>query len=345
MNKKGKRLEIVLLSVVCTLTMGVENIYRPVKGDMTNETANGNKVDVENWYYEYIPTSDPHKIKTVFDEFVRKIISIGENARADISLNEHFSVYQMKGEPLFDTNVGSVSYNGGSIVWDHEGAGVPLTGLYYLSFYVKADQKNMVNGLYYSPLESAFYTVTGPFKTAANPHPDPLTGEYPISTISKDWEKNYVDPDGHIKSDTPPNLSDYEVDVTQLSATGADQHQQNRKDGETTRNFTSGSLLELKPEITSLESGIGLKGRTKVILKLNNGSHMKFQWQVKNDNGEWEDIFGATASQYTLGSQFKAGREYELRCKITNGAGSIFYSDVLKTTATAGTKSEGLQSK
>lgn len=105
-----------------------------------------------------------------------------------------------------------------------------------------------------------------------------------------------------------------------------------------------GGAANVAPDVTGVKSGTDTSGRSKVQVNLTNGALMRYQWQFKNTLGEWEDIFGATGSHYTLGRQFAAGKEYELRARITNPAGSTSFSDSVKVTV-EGSASAGLQSK
>ena len=79
-------------------------------------------------------------------------------------------------------------------------------------------------------------------------------------------------------------------------------------------------------------------------MELTNGSKMRYQWQFKNAAGEWEDIFGATGSHYSLGKQFAKGEEYELRAKITNPAGKLSFTESISLSV-AGKAGSGLQSR
>lgn len=93
----------------------------------------------------------------------------------------------------------------------------------------------------------------------------------------------------------------------------------------------------------AIKTGKDASGRDKVYVDLSNGSYMRYQWQFKNAAGKWEDIFGANASHYTLGKQFALNQSYELRCKITNPAGKISYTEAVEATRSMG--SADLQSK
>ena len=123
-----------------------------------------------------------------------------------------------------------------------------------------------------------------------------------------------------------------------------DGHREKRENDKSTSQYMSYSANVL-PVITGLRTGTGVKGQSKAIVEVENGSLMRFQWQVKNEAGAWEDIFGATSSQYTLGYQFKAGQTYTLRCRITNPAGAATFTEGIEITAAATQKSAALQSK
>ena len=64
----------------------------------------------------------------------------------------------------------------------------------------------------------------------------------------------------------------------------------------------------------------------------------------KTPRGNGRTFFGANGSHYSLGKQFALKQTYELRCKITNPAGKISYTEIIETQRTA-EGSGDLQSK
>lgn len=293
--------------------------------------------------FAYVPAGDPSKITTVFNDFVDRIVKMGEGTRVDASLSKLFNVYQMPGKPLFEidgVDAGNrVSYNGKNIDWDLDATQIPLNGITTLSFYVKVDKSAAQEGLSYSILDTAQIKSFGRFYHDTE-NPGPVLKKV---NLLKKFPPAYVKPlSGVIEQES--SEADVTSDAPSGGYTGGDGHQDNRESANSTKNYM-GSVLDVTPDISGLEIGTGLSGRSKAIVKVANGANMRYQWQVKNDSGEWEDIFGATSSQYTLSSKFAAGKEYELRCRITNAAGKITFTDSIKVTAEAATKGAGLQSK
>ena len=126
--------------------------------------------------------------------------------------------------------------------------------------------------------------------------------------------------------------------------TGAQGHQENRDLKDSPGSDWAGGIRDIDPGVTGVKTGKDASGREKVFVELKSGATMRFQWQFKNAAGEWEDIFGANASHYTLGRQFALKQTYQLRCKITNQAGKITYTDVIEAMRTVD-GAEGLQAK
>lgn len=323
--------------------------WTDIVNDYRGTIANGDELVQDPWTQPavaYIPSTNPDRITTVFNQFVDQIIKLGEGTKVDAALNGLFNVYQMPGEPLFTVDgraavAGEVSNTKSSFTWNLLNE-IPLGGRTTLSFYVKVDMKSAQPGMFYSILDSAVLTSYGRFYHEGD-NPGPVLRKI---DLAKSFSPAYVNPiAGTIDQESAEgDVTSDALDGINLGTTGAQGHQQNRKDGESTRNYTS-ALTNAAPKITGLSVGTGLSGKPKAIVNVENSSYMRFQWQYKDEDGEWKNIFGATSSQYTLGGTFVAGTEYELRCRITNDAGSVFYTDVLKITAASATKSEGLQSK
>lgn len=262
---------------------------------------------------------DSYNGQTIFKEFIEAATAT-DPITAQTALTQYYDLYQMPGHPLIKASAADGSatvqptVKGKAINWD---IGSLENGvLYTLEFYIK-----MADGL-------------------------DASLSYPISdTIVTDgatrmtFPQNYISPAGKIEEGTGDPVTN-----TGDKTSGYDGHQENRENAKSTTEYTS-YTANITPIIKGVKVGTGVKGRVKAIVEVDNGSYMRYQWQVKNESGNWEDVFGATSSQYTLGYQFKAGENYELRCKITNPAGGVTFSDTISITAVAQSMSEELQSK
>ena len=333
-----------LPSGVYTSWADVESVYGGATGygNWTGETAN----------YKYARSAD--EIRTAFQEYVNDIIFFGSDAQGTISLNTSaYELYSYPGQPMYKTTGTAgqkVQIKGGSIAWDMNG-GIPLTKENTLTFYVKM-KDGLDQSISYPVLNDAGFSCYGPFPDADNPGGRHPNGGWPDRLIETVWPKAYVAPGGEITEGDPGMIEGGDLGGSgsgsgsgaSKPSTGAQGHQANREGAASTASYVS-SQVNATPNIKGLSVDTGLSGRAKAVVTVENSVNMRFQWQVKNDAGEWEDIFGATSSQYTLSSRFVAGKEYELRCKIINGASRIFHSDAIKVTATQANKSEGLQSR
>lgn len=255
-----------------------------------------------------------------------------ESAVADIKLSKYYEVHQVAGKPLLETwstEVGrnpTATYSGGAIDWDLD---APQNGTTYLVFYVK-----MADGLD----QSMSYPL---FDKAVLRYQMSLTGGSGIS-YTIDFPMAYISPGGGtVESESPTTV---DLGTGDRGYTGKDGHQDNRENAKSTVEAMPYSA-DVKPLLKGVKASKAANGRTKVIAEVENGNLMRYQWQWKNAAGEWEDIFGATSSQYTLSAKFKAGETYELRCKITNPAGNVTLTEVIAVTATAANTAGKLQSK
>lgn len=290
--------------------------------------------------HQYMRAITENDAMRFFKQFATASGSTGgtTGALADVKLSAYYNVYQMPGKPTLHTwstdasTSPTATYTGGRINWD---LGALKDGSSYLEFYVK-----MAEGLD----ESLYYPL---FDRASLSYTMSNTGSGNSYTI--DFPMAYVSGKGSIKTDEG-NLvgngalnggggtsGDGGAGASGAGVSGGQQHQQNR---EMASNASMSSFVgggeDIRPDIQSAKAGAGANGRSKVSIELANGAKMRYQWQFKNATGEWEDIFGANGSHYTLGKQFTAGKEYELRCKITNPAGNVFYGDVVKLTMKKG---------
>ena len=170
--------------------------------------------------------------------------------------------------------------------------------------------------------------------------------EFDQSSYNVTFPLGYVSPGGGIETDdTPAGMTD--ADGTSAGGfTGMDGHQDNRADAVGTVQSMGGQRDAL-PIIKGLKTGQGLNGRSKVMVEVENGGLMRYQWQYRVEKGQdvWEDIFGATASQYILSGKFAAGESYDLRCKIISPTGRVTMTEVITVTAAAAKTGGKLQSK
>lgn len=251
-----------------------------------------------------------------------------ENPKINIQNNtQAFSVYQMPGQPMFTytgPNQTEAFLSGGNVRWEFPG-GIESNELYTVSYYVKMAD-NLDPKLSYPVILGS--TVDYEFDNQSYNITFPLA---------------YISPGGAIeKDDTAEGMTEA---AGKDGFTGMDGHQENRDNAKTTVE-TMGYSPDSRPIGMTVKAGTAPSGRAKAIIEVENGSLMRFQWQVKTEAGAWEDIFGATSSQYTLNpNQFKAGKSYTLRCLVTNPAGTVTTSAELTITASAAAKSGSLQSK
>lgn len=303
-----------------------------------------------NAHFAYVHSYEPAKIERVFEDYVNSILRLGQGTYVAGNLNSMFSFYQWSGEPMFKIEgVGAenstISSTKNSFNWELKDE-IPLTGAITLTFYVKIDRRNAEEGMFYNVLDNATLHSFGAFyHQGDNPVPP-----YRDIDMAKPFPKAYLTLGGEIDNESGPGGgvggssggggSDGDSSSSGSGMTGAEGHQQNRTDSSLT--LISGAVSNATPNITDIGSGVdSATGRTKVFVTLSNGSYMRYQWQYKNSSGEWVDIFGATGSHYTLGSQFTSGQEYELRCAITNPNGDVTHTDAIKVTA--GKEGEELQ--
>ena len=80
-----------------------------------------------------------------------------------------------------------------------------------------------------------------------------------------------------------------------------------------------------------------IEGRAARFSVTASGTGLKYQWQTLNDNGEWENITGATDSSYTvLAAELDmTGNQY--RCVVSGADGKEINSDAAKLTVNEGT--------
>ena len=261
-------------------------------------------------------------------EVFRKFIETATNippSTASSQVSQYFDLYKYKNEPLAAAytdgkedpkNVAQVS--GKKVSWDlpelEDGV------LYTLVYYVKLAD-GLEGSLSYPVCETAV-TLQG------------VNFTWPVG--------GYIAP-SHGVEDAESGAT-LPVDSGTKGYTGMDGHQDNRDGAKSTAQIM-GYSPDIQPVIKGLRGGTAASGRAKAIVDVENGALMRFQWQYKEESGAWVDIFGATSSQYTLSAMFKAGQTYELRCKITNPAGAVTYTEALKVEATAAAKGGSLQSK
>ena len=313
---------------------------RPISNPVTDH-GDGSKTTSE-FYYPVcnVNLSGPGSLSEAFTNIAKSVIPpiLARNAVANITLGENVELYHYPGKPLMDASSSDknilfdIKSGGGSIVWAMNGltaneTGVPNQGTNTLVFYVKFDRKNADGDLWYSIMKDCTFSYTN------------SEGK----SVAKGIPKAYISAVGETKQDANAEAL-HEVGSTGVvSTTGAEQHQDNRKS--TQLISEQPSAFDLAPNIVGLKTVNTTDGKVKVIVEVSNFTNMRFQWQFKNETGTWEDILGANASHYTLGKKFRIGKEYELRCKITNGVRNVFYSDVLTVKPGKANKDEGLQSR
>ena len=85
------------------------------------------------------------------------------------------------------------------------------------------------------------------------------------------------------------------------------------------------------------QNASAIEGRAARFSVTASGTGLEYQWQTLNDNGEWENIDGATDSSYTVlaASLDMNGNQY--RCVVSGADGRIINSDAATLTVNEGT--------
>lgn len=237
----------------------------------------------------------------------------------------------------------TVSSSGRTISWDIDE--IPDDGtLIELIYYIKANDTNDAD-LSYPVFDEAYLFYNTVLDVLGIPTPGTIVNHFPNAyikggAVSGGGSSGGSSGSGGSGLPSDPNGIPVGSGGTtgtggssSAPSTGAEGHQENR---ELAGNGGWGDVSDIAPNVTEIKGSTDSSGRSRVEVSLTNGNQMRYQWQFKNSAGEWEDIFGATGSRYTLGKQFTVGQEYELRAKIINPAGKMSFTEIVKLTMEAG---------
>lgn len=271
----------------------------------------------------------------VFKQFSIAAVNPLVQESANVTISDAFNLATYKNHPMIKisasdgTDPGSFTRSGKNYIeWTLPDMEDGIT--YKLEFFVKINDKAMLDtDLYYS-VSTLTFVVDGVTLASQEVFINPSTGE------SKAGE-------GAAQGGSASGSAE---GTTVSNPSGAEGHQANRQAAADTRNYTGPGMGDAVPGIKEIKSGTSsVSGKTTVSVNVENGSWMLYQWQYRDENGEWSNIFGAISSQHTItpNKTFVKGEEYELRCRITNRNGRAFYSDSIKVTVAGGKAAEGLQ--
>lgn len=279
-----------------------------------------------------------------------------------------FQPYQMPGLPLVEVTsedgehnkAGKVAVTADGVEWVFNTLSPEAS--YSCVFYVKM-RDGLDAGLQHLIFDSFHLRYTAKDgeineKILANAYSIPSQ-----NTSTPDVPAPDVTPDGNASEEgsasgdantvVPPNAAaNNDRTVSRVAASASDYSdektaRQKDEDDDGSRLYTN-AAGNIAPRIVDLRTGTTDSGRVKVIVELENGRYLRYQWQelVEGTPDGWADIFGATGSQYVLGGRFRPGRTYMMRCRITNPAGVVSYTATIEVTAAGGTNSgERLQRK
>ena len=85
------------------------------------------------------------------------------------------------------------------------------------------------------------------------------------------------------------------------------------------------------------ENASAIEGRAARFSVTASGTGLEYQWQTLNDNGEWENITGATDSSYTVLAAKLEMNGNQYRCVVSGADGKEINSDAAKLTVNEGT--------
>lgn len=269
-----------------------------------------NSTGAADIHYEH---SDGTNLSALFKQYAQKMVQSISSVTVQDKLGAAFDIYQMPGKPALEAkvegpraatiDVGVPTISNGVIDWT-----IPseIDDYHYftLTYYVKMDTSNTDPSLYYE------------------------TNEYAYATYRFD-NKDYV-----IYFVQPYASQGGAVEVKEPAAGQETAAQEPEKTPSSLIATGSMRLMDSSPIYTAEYEGIKMRtlssGKTQLYLSVKNAGKFVYQWQYKDADGNWVDIFGANSSVYTLGKAFKSGQEYEFRCIIRNAHGSTFYSDIIK---------------
>ncbi len=193
---------------------------------------------------------------------------------------------------------------------------------------------------------SATCVVTVTETAAISQHPEDVSvpvGESASFSVSATvpataYQWQTLDADSTWKDITGANSDTYTITSATIAQNGSQYRCVVTAGGEELKSNPATLTVYEETEITKQpENASAIEGRAARFSVTASGTGLEYQWQTLNDNGEWENITGATDSSYTVLAAKLEMNGNQYRCVVSGADGKEINSDAAKLTVNEGT--------